>query len=209
MAHSLPDPMDGATPPESDSCAATVTRLINAAGAGDGRAAANLLPLVYGQLRAMAGRRMRRERSDHTLQATALVHEAYVRLVDVTHVQNWDSRWHFFAAAAEAMRRILVENARGRGRIKRGRDLVRVELDPAQLTVDAPPDDLIDLDEALTKLAEQHPEKAQLVTLRYFAGLTIEEAAEALGVAASTADRHWAFARAWLYRQMAERNPDR
>jgi RNA polymerase sigma factor (TIGR02999 family) len=186
-----------------------VTRLINEAGAGNPRAAASLLPLVYDQLRALAKRRMRSERPDQTLQATALVHEAYLRLVDATSVRNWDGRWHFYAAAAEAMRRILVENVRRRGRLKRGGGVQRVELDPAELTVDAPPDEIVALDEALAKLAEQHPEKAQLVKLRYFAGLTIEEAAAALGIGTSTADRHWAFARAWLYRQMDEGESER
>src|SRR4051812_36858927 len=185
-------------------CSATVTRLLNEAGAGDPRAAANLLPLVYDQLRRLAKQRMRAERPDQTLQATALVHEAYLRLVDTSAVQHWDGRWHFYAAAAEAMRRILVEQARRRGRLKRGGGLKRVELDASELTVDAPPDELVALDEALAKLAEQYPEKAQLVKLRYFAGLTIEEAAAALGVGTSTADRHWAYARAWLYRQMAQ-----
>jgi RNA polymerase sigma factor (TIGR02999 family) len=183
-----------------------VTRLINEAGAGDPRAAASLLPLVYDQLRALAKRRLRAERPDQTLQATALVHEAYLRLVDAAAVQSWDGRGHFYAAAAEAMRRILVENARRRGRLKRGGGMKRVELDPAELTVDAPPDQLVALDEALSKLAEQHPEKAQLVKLRYFGGLTIDEAAAALGIGTSTADRHWGFARAWLYRQMEKSN---
>ena len=199
--------MPDAAGPIDDPCAATVTRLINEAGAGDPRAAASLLPLVYDRLRALARGRMRQERPDQTLQATALVHEAYLRLVDRDAVQHWDGRWHFYAAAAEAMRRILVENARRRGRLKRGGGMNRVELDPAGLTVDAPPDELVALDEALAKLAEQHPEKAQLVKLRYFAGLTIEEAAQALGIGTSTADRHWAFARAWLYRHMAGENP--
>ena len=196
--------MNAADGPQDPACAATVTRLLNEAGGGDPRAAASLLPLVYDQLRALAKSRMRHERPDQTLQATALVHEAFVRLVDTTSIQNWDGRWHFFAAAAEAMRRILVDNARRRGRMKRGGGMKRVELDPAALTVDQPPDDLAALDEALAKFAETHPEKAQLVKLRYFAGLTIEEAAQALGIGTSTADRHWAFARAWLYRQMSE-----
>jgi RNA polymerase sigma factor (TIGR02999 family) len=189
-------------------CAATVTRLLNEAGSGDSRAAASLMPLVYDQLRAMARRRMREERPDQTLQATALVHEAYLRLVDRDAVQHWDGRGHFFAAAAEAMRRILVERARRRARVKRGGGLKRLELDPAELTVDAPPDGLVALDEALAKLAEQYPELAQLVKLRYFAGLTMAEAAQALGVGTATVGRHWAFARAWLYRQMAETHPD-
>ena len=177
-------------------CAAKVTTLLNEAGSGDGRAAAELLPLVYEQLRALAGRKMRSERADQTLQATALVHEAYLRLVDTTKVQLWESRWHFFAAAAESMRRILVDHARRRGRVKRGGELHRVDLDNVELTVNDPPDELVALDEALSKLAEKHPQKAQLVNLRYFGGLTHEEAAQALGISISTADRHWAYARA-------------
>src|SRR5688572_17097042 len=189
--------------PRDEASTATVTRLLNEAGSGDPKASAELLPLVYAQLRALAERKMRAERGDQTLQATALVHEAYLRLVDTTKVQLWDSRWHFFSAAAESMRRILVENARRRGRIKRGGELVRVEFDKVELTVDGPPDELIALDEALVKLAAEHPEKAQLVNLRYFGGLTHDEAAQAMGISASTADRHWSFARAWLYRQMS------
>src|SRR5947207_7132715 len=161
-----------------DACAAKVTTLLNEAGAGNPRAAADLLPLVYQQLRALAGRKMRQERPDQTLQATALVHEAYLRLVDTTKIQVWESRWHFFAAAAESMRRILVDNARRRGRLKRGGEMNRVNLDTLQLTVNDPPDELIALDEALVKLAEEHPDKAQLVNLRYFGGLTHEEAAQ-------------------------------
>ncbi len=185
-----------------DACAAKVTSLLNEAGAGNSRASADLLPLVYERLRALAGRKMQQERPDQTLQATALVHEAYLRLVDTRKVQLWESRWHFFAAAAESMRRILVENARRRGRIKRGGEHNRVDLDKLELTVNDPPDELIALDEALIKLAQEHPEKAQLVNLRYFGGLTHEEAAQALGLSISTADRHWAYARAWLYRHM-------
>jgi RNA polymerase sigma factor (TIGR02999 family) len=197
----LPDHNGGCT------ATATVTRLLNAAGAGDARAAAGLLPLVYDLLRDLAKRRMRQERSDHTLQATALVHEAYLRLVDRTSAQTWDGRWHFFAAAAEAMRRILVERARRRDRLKRGGNRRRVDLNAvAGLTVGEPPDELLALDEALDQLAERHPEKAQLVKFRYFAGLTIEEAAQALGIGTSTADRHWAYARAWLYCRMTEGN---
>ena len=196
--------MDDADIAGRDPCAATVTRLMNEAGAGDARAAESLLPLVYDRLRALARTRMRRERADQTLQATALVHEAYLRLVDRDAVQHWDGRWHFYAAAAEAMRRILVERARHRGRRKVGADWQRLELDPAELTVDAPPDDLIDLDKALAKLQGEYPELAQLVKLRYFAGLTTDEAARALGVSVATAGRHWAFAPAWLYREMAE-----
>jgi RNA polymerase sigma factor (TIGR02999 family) len=180
-------------------CAATVTRLLNEAGAGDSRAAAKLLPLVYEQLRALAANRMRQERPDQTLQATALVHEAYLRLVDQTGVRQWDGRWHFFAAAAEAMRRILVDNARSRGRRKRGGGVPRVSLDDIELTIDEPPDDLLELDEALNEFAQKHPEKAQLVKLRYFAGLTMDEAAQALDISPRTAGRIWSYARAWLY----------
>src|SRR3954463_2006388 len=151
---------------ENDACVAKVTTLLNEAGAGDPQASANLLPLVYEQLRLLAGRKMRQERPDQTLQATALVHEAYLRLVDTTKVQLWESRWHFFSAAAESMRRILVEKARSRGRLKRGGASHRVDLDKVELTVDDPPDELLTLDEALTGLAAEHPEKAQLVNLR-------------------------------------------
>jgi RNA polymerase sigma factor (TIGR02999 family) len=186
-----------------DAAASHVTTLLNEAGSGDARASAELLPLIYEQLRALAGRKMQHERPDQTLQATALVHEAYLRLVDTTKVQLWESRWHFFAAAAESMRRILVDNARRRGRIKRGGELNRVDLDKIELTVNEPPDELIALDEALINLAKEHPEKAQLVNLRYFGGLTREEAAQALGISTSTADRHWTYARAWLYRNIA------
>jgi RNA polymerase sigma factor (TIGR02999 family) len=181
--------------------AARVTALLNDASAGDPRASADLLPLVYDELRALAGRRMRRERPDQTLQATALVHEAYLRLTGAGP-PAWQNRWHFFAAAAESMRRILVETARRRSRLKRGGHARRVDLDSAALTVDQPPDELLALDEALNHLAAEHPEKARLVSLRYFGGLTHEESARALGVSVSTADRHWAFARAWLYRRM-------
>jgi RNA polymerase sigma factor (TIGR02999 family) len=184
-------------------CAAKVTSLLNEAAAGDPRASAELLPLVYEQLRALAARKLREERPDQTLQATALVHEAYLRLVDTTHVQVWESRWQFFAAAAESMRRILVENARRRGRLKRGGGMNRIDLDGLEQILHEPPDRLLALDDALTELAAQHPERARLVNLRFFAGLTHEEAAQALGVSVSTADRQWAYARAWLYRRMA------
>ena len=187
---------------------ATLTRLANEAGAGSHHAAAELLPLVYRQLRALAARRMRNERPDQTLQATALVHEAYVRLVDADKAQSWENRWHFFAAAAESMRRILVDNARRRARLKRGGEMRRIDLDNVELTVNEPPDELIALDEALSILAAAHPEKAQLVKLRYFGGLTQDEAAQALGVSKSTADRHWAYARAWLYRQLSTADGD-
>jgi len=184
-------------------CAAKMTSLLNEASAGDARASAELLPLVYEQLRALAARKMRQERPDQTIQATALVHDAYLRLVDTSKVQLWESRWQFFAAAAESMRRILVENARRRGRLKRGGERNRVDLDQLELTVNDPPQELIALDDALNQFALEHPAKAKLVNLRYFCGLTHEETAQAMGISTSTADRHWAYARAWLYRHMA------
>jgi RNA polymerase sigma factor (TIGR02999 family) len=165
----------------------------------DPRAAEGLLPLVYDQLRTLASRRLGREVSGQSLQATALVHEAYLRLVGGDPGRRWDGRGHFFAAAAEAMRRILVDRARDRRRLKRGGGRGRVDLDLGSLSLDAPDDDLIDLDEALTILGREDPLCARLVALRFFAGLTQAEAAEALGLARRTADRHWAYARAWLY----------
>jgi RNA polymerase sigma factor (TIGR02999 family) len=184
-------------------CAAKVTTLLNEVGAGNAQAADALLPLVYEQLRALAGRKMRQERPDQTLQATALVHEAYLRLVDTTKVQLWENRWHFFAAAADAMRRILIENARRRGRLKRGGNLHRIDLDKLELSLDGRPDQILALDAALLALAEKHPQKARLVTLRFFGGLTREEVAQALGLSTATADRHWSYARAWLYDHIA------
>jgi RNA polymerase sigma factor (TIGR02999 family) len=186
------------------SSSATVTRLLNQVCEGDAQASAELLPLVYEQLRALAARKMREERPDLTLQATALVHEAYVRLVDQTHIRQWDGRWHFFAAAAEAMRRILVENARRKGRMKRGGDKGRVDLAGLELTVNDPPDDLLALDEALEELSQKHPQEAQLVKLRYFAGMTVDEAAQALGISPRTAARSWIYARAWLYTRITD-----
>jgi RNA polymerase sigma factor (TIGR02999 family) len=180
-----------------------LTRLLNEAAAGDAAAAEKLFPLIYDQLRAMAQHQMRMERPDITLQATALVHEAYIRLIDQDKVQRWESRWQFFAAAGQAMRRILVEQARSRGRLKRGGDRQRVDLENLTLAASESGDDLLALDEALNRLAEEHPEKAQLVNLRFFGGLTQEEASKALNVSISTADRYWSFARAWLYRLMA------
>ena len=186
--------------------AAVVTRLLNDAALGDARAAAELLPLVYEELRRLARQKMGQERASHTLQATALVHEAYLRLVAGNTAKSWDGRWHFFAAAAEAMRRILVDQARRRGRIKRGGAArQRVDLENINLTVNEPAEELLAVDEGLTALAAHHPEKAQLVKLRYFAGLTIEEAAEAMGTSIATANRQWAYARAWLFRYLESR----
>lgn len=182
-----------------------VTRLLNQAALGSPQATEELLPLVYEELRRLAQSKMRQERSDQTLQATALVHEAFLRLVGSNGGPKWDGRWHFFAAAAEAMRRILVDNARRRSRLKRGGQFQRNDLDAIELTLESPADDLLTLDEALHALAEKHPAKAELVKLRYFAGLTIDEASQALGISTATAQRHWAFARAWLYQEMSDR----
>lgn len=185
-------------------CTATVTRLLNDAVGGNAQASAELLPLVYKQLRALAARRMRKERPDLTLQATALVHEAYLRLVDQTQMSQWESRGHFFAAAAEAMRRILVESARRKSRLKHGGDRQRISLESAELIVDDTPDNLLALDQAMDEFEKQHPREAQLVKLRYFAGMTMEEAAVALGISERTATRDWAYARAWLYARISE-----
>ena len=179
-----------------------LSRILSAIEQGDPRAAEQLLPLVYDELRKLAAQKLVQEKPGQTLQATALVHEAYVRLVDVDQAQAWNSRGHFFAAAAEAMRRILIEQARKKHRLKRGCGLQRVDLDAVAVSVEEPPDYLVALDEALTKLAQKHPDKAALVKLRYFAGLTIDETAQMLGISPSTADRHWTYARAWLYRQV-------
>ena len=177
-----------------------VTGILSAIELGDPHAAEHLLPLVYDELRKLAAERVAQEKPGQTLQATALVHAAYLRLVDTEKAQHWNSRGHFFAAAAEAMRRILVEHARKRRRLKRGGDRQRLDLDALQLCVPEVADELLALDEALAELALKHPDKAELVKLRYFAGLTVAEAARALGISTSTADRHWTYARAWLYR---------
>jgi len=185
-----------------------IIHILSAIEQGDPSAAEQLLPLVYDELRKLAAAKLSQEKPGQTLQATALVHEAYIRLVasgdaSAPRAQNWNSRGHFFAAAAEAMRRILIDKARKKQRLKRGRGLPRVDLDAADVSVEEPPDDLVALDEALTELAQKHPDKAAVVKLRYFAGLTIDETAQMLGISPSTADRHWTYARAWLYRQVA------
>jgi RNA polymerase sigma factor (TIGR02999 family) len=180
-----------------------VTQILHAIAEGDPQAASQLLPLVYDELRQLAAHRLAHQAPGQTLQPTALVHEAYLRLVGDPAGSDWDSRGHFFAAAAESMRRILVENARRKGRRKRGGGLTRRDLDSAeQVAVPEVREDLLALDEALTKLASADPQAAQLVQLRYFAGLSIPEAARALGVSPRTADRLWAFARAWLLREL-------
>ena len=180
-----------------------VTRILNAISRGDAKALDRLLPVVYEELRLLAARKLSHELPGQTLQATALVHEAYLRLVG-NEPQSWESRAHFFGAAAEAMRRILVENARRKRRIKRGGDRHRIELGEAVLSVGEAPDDLIALDEALAKLAAEDRQAFDLVRLRYFAGLTLQQAAELLGMPRRTADRNWAYARAWLYQEMSE-----
>jgi RNA polymerase sigma factor (TIGR02999 family) len=179
-----------------------VTRLLEAAHRGNKQAAADLLPLVYDGLRRLAAARLAHEKPGQTLNATALVHEAYLRLVGD---QQFDGRSHFFAAAAEAIRRILVEQARRKQAARHGGQRHRESLDPDQLAAPAPDDELLALHEALDCLAAEHPEKAELVKLRYFAGLTADQAAAALGISPSTADRHWAYARAWLRRTMSKR----
>jgi RNA polymerase sigma factor (TIGR02999 family) len=184
---------------------ADVTRLLDAAAAGDLRAAADLLPLVYDELRQLAAVRLSAEAPDQTLQATALVHEAYLRVTggdQQGEPRKWDGRGHFFAAAATAMRRILVERARRRHRVKHGGGRRRQELQPDLVAAPEMDEELIALDAALAKLAERDPVKARLVDLRYFAGLTGDQAAEILGISPSTADRHWLFARAWLRREV-------
>ena len=180
-----------------------VTRILAAIEQGDPQVAEQLLPLVYGELRRLAARNLAHEVPGQTLQATGLVHEAYLRLVDVQKAQHWNSRGHFFAAAAEAMRRILVEQARRKRRLKRGGDKERVDLNEAEIAFVGPADDIVALDDALVRLAQKHPEKVELVKLRYFAGLTVNEAAEVLGISTSTADRHWTYARAWLFRELS------
>ena len=182
-----------------------VTRVLNAIERGDARAVDELLPIVYEELRHLAAQKLSRELPGQTLQATALVHEAYLRLVE-DEPQSWHSRGHFFAAAAEAMRRILIENARRKQRLKRGGERHRIELYDEDLAIEGPSEDLLALDEALTKLAETDKTKAELVKLRYFAGLTIEQAAELLDISPTTAKRHWTFAKAWLYGRIRSRD---
>jgi RNA polymerase sigma factor (sigma-70 family) len=199
-----------------------ITQILSEIESGDPSAANQLLPLVYRELRKLAAAKLANEKPGQTLQATALVHDAYIRLVDVEKAQHWDSRGHFFAAAAEAMRRILVENSRRKGRERHGAGRRRYSLQAVEASVQIgeslrsgglslqaveasvrdPDTDVLAVDEALSKLAQTHPEKAELVKLRYFGGLTHRDAASALGIPIATADRHWRYARAWLAREM-------
>jgi RNA polymerase sigma factor (TIGR02999 family) len=178
-----------------------VTQILSALEQGDSQAADHLLPLVYDELRQLAAHRCRQERPGQTLQATALVHEVYLRLVDGP-ARHWNSRGHFFGAAAEAMRRILVESARRKQQVGRGGDRQRVPFDASEVEAEAPSEDLLALDESLVRLEEHDPDAARLVKLRYFAGMTMAHAAEALGVPLRTAERNWTYARAWLRRDM-------
>jgi RNA polymerase sigma factor (TIGR02999 family) len=183
-----------------------VTRVLSAIEGGDPHAADQLLPLVYQELRQLAAQKLAREKPGQTLEATALVHEAYLRLMKSEPDRHWTGRGHFFAAAAEAMRRILVEQARRKGRHKHGGGLHRTDVDVAGLASPLPNNELLALDEALTKLAAEDPLKAQLVQLRFFAGLSNEEAAVILGVSVVTAKRHWRYARAWLHRAVSSQD---
>lgn len=182
-----------------------VTRILNAVQGGDDEAAAELLPLAYEELRRIAAQKMAGERAGHTLQPTALVHEAYLRLLGADgEPRDWDSRAHFFGAAAEAMRRILIESIRRKQSLKRGADPERTEFDEDNFEIAAPSDDVLEVHEALTKLEAESPDLARIVKLRYFAGMTGPETAEALGVSESTVNRGWKSAKAWLYREISE-----
>lgn len=181
-----------------------VTRILSAIDAGDPYASQQLLPLVYEELRKLAGQRLAHEKPGQTLQATALVHEAYIRLLGGEMHRSWENQGHFFAAAAEAMRRILVESARRKNRLKHGREHHRVDLDSSCLISEAPSLDLLALDEALSRLAETEPAKVELVKLKFFAGLTMPEAAAAMDISLATAERYWTFAKSWLYAELAD-----
>jgi RNA polymerase sigma factor (TIGR02999 family) len=178
-----------------------VTRILNAIERGEARAADELLPLVYDELRLLAAQKLSHEQPGQTLQATALVHEAYIRLVG-DEPQSWNSRGHFFGAAAEAMRRILVENARRKKSAKRGGGLCRVDLQDSDVSTQIPPDDLLALDEALRALGKEDPVTADLVKLRYFAGLSLQQVAKILGISQRTAARYWVYGRVWLLREI-------
>lgn len=179
-----------------------VTQILSRIDQGDRAAAEQLLPLVYDELRKLAASKMAAEKQGQTLQATALVHEAYVRIVAADPPEGWNGRSHFFGAAAEAMRRILIERARRKGRVRHGRDFRRIDLSDACATCQTAPDELLDLNDALARFEQIDPRRSQLVKLRFFAGLTIPEAAQAMGVSRVTAERYWKFARTWLYAEM-------
>jgi RNA polymerase sigma factor (TIGR02999 family) len=179
-----------------------VTRTVSAAGQGDPCVGDRLLPLVYDELRQLAAQKLAQEKAGQTLQATALVHEAYVRLLGGE--RRWDSRGHFFAAAAEAMRRILIDRAREKRSQKRGGGRKRLDIDALDLATQSTPEQLLALDDALAKLAAADPAAARLVEMRYFAGLTVDEAGKALGISTATAYRHWKYARAWLHNELTE-----
>jgi RNA polymerase sigma factor (TIGR02999 family) len=181
-----------------------VTRILSQIEDGDPAAAEKLLPLVYDELRKLAAVKLAQEKPGQTLQATALVHEAYVKLVDVDKVHHWNGRGHFFGAAAEAMRRILVDRARRKRRLVRGGEFQRVELDEGCSIAEEQFDQVLIVDEALSKLAAESPEKCELVKLRYFTGMTVLEAAEAMGISRATADRYWAYAKVFLYCEMED-----
>ena len=183
-----------------------VTRILGAIEHGDPHAAEQLLPLVYDELRQLAAQKLAQERPGQTLQATALVHEAYLRLVDVKQAQQWNSRGHFFAAAAEAMRRILIDNARRKRRPKHGGDRQRVELDEAFCLADEATEQVLLVNDALDKLAQEAPEKAAFVKLRFFAGLSAQEAAEAMGISRATGDRYWSYAKVFIYCALEDRH---
>ena len=180
-----------------------VTRILNAIARGNAQAANELLPMIYEELRILAAQKLSHEQPGQTLQATALVHEAYIRLVGDDD-RNWDNRGHFFTAAAEAMRRILVDIARRKKSLKHGGDRQRLDFNNLKVAGNSQPDDLIELDEALTKLTNQDPEAADLVKLHYFGGLTLEQAAKMKGISRRTAARYWKYARLWLYREMTK-----
>jgi len=186
--------------PDSVSLMSEVTRILNAIEQGEPRAAEDLLPLVYEELRRLAAHQMADEKPGQTLDGTGLVHEAYLRLVGSESDRKWDGQRHFFATAAEAMRRILIENARRKKRLKRGGELRRVTLNDRQIVLSADPDELLAVDEAIAALAEVDPQAAELVKLRYFTGFTTEEAAKILDMPVRSAYRNWSYARAWLYR---------
>ncbi len=181
-----------------------ITQILEAVGSGDPQAAEQLLPVVYEDLRRMAAKKLSHLPAGQTLQATALVHEAYLRVVRSESEQQWDHRGHFFVAAAQAMRRILVDHIRSKNRLKRGGEFQRVDLAEAELAISIPNDQLLDLDDALTEFTKNNPKESELVHLRYFAGLSLEEAASVMGISRATASRYWAYARARLFAAMSK-----